>query len=110
MLTLGCGETSFKVDEAKAVGGMLQWRGVIAAAMRAQSLNALGQAHLLVGKDHVRRVGAPETPSVTALDDFERAREELPAVARSLVEGAGREINRVFLSDAAGRYVPCPAL
>ena len=30
--------------------------------------------------------------------------------ARSLVEGAGREINRVFLSDAAGRYVPCPAL
>ncbi|MGO4611887.1 hypothetical protein AB4142_36680, partial [Variovorax sp. 2RAF20] len=51
ILSLGCGETAFRVDERKAGGGLFQWRGVISAAMRAQSLNALGQAYLLVGKD-----------------------------------------------------------
>jgi hypothetical protein len=34
-----------------AAGGLVQWRDVIRAAMRAQSLNALGQAYLLLGKD-----------------------------------------------------------
>jgi hypothetical protein len=74
--------------------------------MRAQSLNALGQAYLLIGKDHVMRVDAPESPNAIALDDFRRAKEELPAMARSLVEGAGREINRVFLSEPASEFVP----
>ena len=87
---------------------MLQWRGVIAAAMRAQSLNALGQAYLLVGKDHVMRVDGPESPNPIALDDYLRAREELPTMARSLVEGAGREIWRVFFGDAVDPFLPCP--
>lgn len=109
ILSLGCGETAFKVDDAKARGGMFQWRGVIAAAMRAQSMNALGQAYLLVGKDRVMRVDAPESPNPIALDDWRRAREELPAMARSLVEGAGREIARDFFADAADSFVPCPS-
>lgn len=41
ILSLGCGETAFRVDDRMSKGGVLQWRGVIAAAMRAQSLNAL---------------------------------------------------------------------
>lgn len=110
ILSLGCGETAFKVDEAKAKGGMLQWRGVIAAAMRAQSHNALGQAYLLVGKDRVMRVDAPESPNPIALDDFTRARAELPAMARSLVEGAGREIERVFFGEPVTPFQPCPAM
>jgi len=108
ILSLGCGETAFKVDERRARGGMLQWRGVIAAAMRAQSLNALGQAYLLVGKDRVMRVDAPESPSPIALDDYLRAREELPAMARSLVEGAGREVARAFFADTVDPFTPCP--
>lgn len=87
---------------------MLQWRGVIAAAMRAQSLNALGQAYLLVGKDRVMRVDAPETPNPIAIDDFLRAHEELPAMARSLVEGAGREIQRAFFGDEVDPFIACP--
>ena len=59
ILSLGCGETAFRVNHRMSKGGMLQWRGVVAAAMRAQSLNALGQAYLLVGKDHVMRVDGP---------------------------------------------------
>lgn len=108
ILSLGCGETAFQVDERRSRGGMIRWRGVIAAAMRAQSLNALGQAYLLVGKDRVMRVDAPESPNPIALDDYLRAGEELPAMARSLVEGAGREVARVFLADTVEAFVPAP--
>jgi hypothetical protein len=107
ILSLGCGETTFKVDDDRAKGGLLHWWNVIQAAMRAQSLNSLGQAYLLVGKDHVLRLDAPESPRPIALDDHRRAREELPAMARSLVEGAGREVARVFFTDLADSYEPC---
>jgi patatin-like phospholipase/acyl hydrolase len=106
ILSLGCGETTFKVDDSRARGGLLHWWNVIRAAMRAQSLNALGQAYLLIGKDHVMRVDAPESPNAIALDDYRRARDELPAMARSLVESAGREISRIFLAAEADAYVP----
>jgi hypothetical protein len=77
--------------------------------MRAQSLNALGQAYLLIGQDRVVRVDAPESPNPIALDDWTRAREELPAIARPLVEGAGRQIAQDFLVDTVEPYVPCPS-
>jgi predicted acylesterase/phospholipase RssA len=108
VMTLGCGEMAFKVGDRLARGGLIQWRKVIKAAMRAQSLNALGQTYLLIGKDHVMRLDAPETPSPIALDDYKRAREELPAMARSLVEGAGREVERDFLRELAQPYETCP--
>jgi uncharacterized protein len=75
--------------------------------MRAQSLNALGQPYLLLGKNHVMRIDAPESPNPIALDDYLRAKKELPNMARSLVESAGREIERVFLSASADGYTPC---
>jgi uncharacterized protein len=106
ILSLGCGETSFKVDDAKVHGGLFHWRKVIKATMRAQSLNALGQAYLLVGKDQVMRIDAPESPHAIALDDYRRARDELPNMARSLVEGAGREIARAFLAEQVDTYTP----
>jgi patatin-like phospholipase/acyl hydrolase len=109
VLSLGCGETRYQVTSHRAAGGLLQWRDVITAAMRAQSLNALGQAYLLLGKDHVMRIDAPESANPIALDDYRRAKEELPNMARSLVEGAGREIDRVFLATPATAYVPCAA-
>jgi uncharacterized protein len=61
ILSLGCGETSFKVTPRRSKGGLFHWKDVISAAMRAQSKNALGQAYLLVGKDQVLRLDAPET-------------------------------------------------
>ena len=109
VLSLGCGETQYRVTPRRAVGGLFQWRDVIRAAMRAQSLNALGQAYLLLGKDHVMRIDAPESPNPIALDDYVRAKEELPNMARWLVEGAAREIERVFLAAPAAAYTPCPA-
>ncbi len=110
MLSLGCGETAFKVDANKTSGGMIQWRGVIQAAMKAQSHNALGQAGLLIGRDRLTRIDAPESANPIALDDYLRAKAELPAMARVLVEGAGREIRRSFLADEVEPYAPCPVV
>ncbi len=106
ILSLGCGETTFKVDGVKATGGLWQWKGAIQAAMRAQSLNALGQAFLLVGKDHVLRLDAPESANPIALDDYERARAELPAMARSLVEASGHKIADMFLKEPTEAFAP----
>jgi hypothetical protein len=107
ILSLGCGSEVIRVSDGQMAGGLFQWRKVIDAAMKAQSHNALGQAYLLVGKDNVLRVDAPEDTNPIALDDYERAREKLPAMARSLVEACGREIQRMFLTERVAQYLPC---
>ena len=109
ILSLGCGETAFRVDKSKSSGGLLQWCNVFSAAMRAQSLNALGQAYLLVGRENVVRVDAPEMPSPIALDDYTRAKGELPPLAKTLIDTAGHQIERLFLQDLAERYSPLPS-
>lgn len=108
ILSLGCGETAFEISDAKARGGLLHWWNVYWAAMRAQSKNALGQAYLLVGKDQVIRIDAPESRNSIDLDDYPRAKDELPHMARSLVEAGGAEIRRLFLQEKTDQYVPQP--
>ena len=108
ILSLGCGETSFKVDASRATGGIISWRHAIRAAMRAQSLNALGQAGLLIGKENLVRVDAPETPDPIGMDDYSRAKAELPAMARSLAEASGHHIEQMFLKEFAEPYEPFP--
>jgi hypothetical protein len=109
ILSLGCGETAFTVCDARAKGGLLHWTNIFYAALRAQSLNALGQAYLLVGKDQVMRLDAPSSINPIGLDDFERARGELPLMARSLVEAGGSHIAAMFLSSPVGSYMPSVA-
>jgi len=108
VLSLGCGETAFKVDAARAAGGLLQWKDVIRAAMRAQSHNALGQSWLLLGKENVLRLDVSESSNPIPMDDHRRAKAELPGAARSLVEAAGHQIQRMFLADLTTPYEPCP--
>lgn len=108
ILSLGCGETSFKIDDKKAKGGLFHWWNVYWAAMRAQSHNALGQAYLLVGKDQVIRLDAPESDDPIDLDDYIRAKTELPLMARSLVEAGGENISQKFFNSPADRFDPCP--
>jgi hypothetical protein len=78
--------------------------------MKAQSHNAIGQAGLLIGRDRLTRIDAPESTNPIALDDYLRAKVELPAMARVLVEGAGREIHRNLLLDEVEPYTPCPVV
>jgi patatin-like phospholipase/acyl hydrolase len=106
ILSLGCGETAFEVTPKRSAGGLIRWKDVISAAMRAQSKNALGQAYLLVGKDQVMRLDAPQSDNPIELDNFLRARDELPVMARSLVEASGQQIARTFLKKLASKFQP----
>ncbi|WP_281350340.1 hypothetical protein [Segnochrobactrum spirostomi] len=42
------------------------------------------------------------------MDDVQRSVRELPLVARSLVEGAGHHIERVFFDGAVEQFIRCP--
>jgi len=110
ILSLGTGESTFTVGERARNGGIKDWAFLRSfdAAARAQSHNALGQANLLVGKNNVTRIDVPESDVPIAMDDVQRSVQELPTVARSLVEGAGHHIERVFLEDAVDRFIRCP--
>ncbi len=104
VLSLGCGETVQRVDAKLSVAGLWGWRGIIKAAIRAQSRNALGQAYLLLGKDNVIRVDAPESDKPIELDNVRRARNELPALARVLADANGHDVKRRFLAHPATYY------
>ena len=110
VLSIGTGEQNFTVDEKARNGGAAKWAFMrsFAAAARAQSRNALGQAYLLVGKNNVTRIDPPETDNPIALDDVERSLRELPNVARSLVEGSGHYVQLKFLNDRVDPFVKCP--
>jgi hypothetical protein len=112
ILSLGTGEGTFTVEEKARKGGAKEWAFLksFAAAARAQSKNALGQAFLLAGKPNVLRIDVPESPNPIALDDVERALAELPLVARSLVEGSGHRVREVFLQDTVDRFLKCPVV
>jgi patatin-like phospholipase/acyl hydrolase len=110
ILSLGTGESTFTIDKRAQHGGVKEWAFMRSfnAAARAQSRNALGQAYLLVGKNNVTRIDVPESDAPIAMDDLGRSIRELPLAARSLVEGAGHHLERVFLNGAVERFVRCP--
>ena len=109
ILSLGTGESSFTIGEKARNGGAKQWvLRVFTAAARAQSKNALGQAYLLAGKNNVLRIDPPESDRPIALDDVNRSLRELPAVARSLVEGSGHHAAAMFLAERVESFIKCP--
>ena len=110
ILSLGTGKSTFTVDARAQYGGIKEWAFMRSfnAAARAQSRNALGQAYLLVGKNNVTRIDVPESDAPIAMDDVGRSVRELPLIARSLVEGAGHHLKRVFLDSAVEKFIRCP--
>ncbi|ESQ92775.1 hypothetical protein ABAC460_02780 [Asticcacaulis sp. AC460] len=108
ILTIGTGDDAFTVKESQRRGGLLHWvKTAFSAASRAQSKNALGQAYLLIGKNNVLRIEPPESSQPIPLDDFSRARLELPPVARSLAESSGHLVLEKFLGDKADIFIKC---
>ena len=104
LLSLGCGQELYRMRWWHQIGGILVWaKHFSEAAMRAQSHNALGQAGLLMGRDNMIRLDAPEVASRISLDDVQRATKEMPPIARSLVEGAGTHIAEIFLTASTDR-------
>lgn len=100
LLSLGCGQETYRMRWWHRVGGGLIWaRHFVSSAMRAQSHNAIGQAGLLIGRRNMVRLDAPEVANRIAMDNVDRALSEMPSVARALVEGAGYQVAEVFLAS-----------
>jgi len=98
ILSLGCGQDIHKMTWWQRVGGLWHWRSHFASSvMRAQSHNAIGQAGLMVGRDNMVRLDAPEVGQRIAMDDVGRAVVEMPPVARSLAEASGHRIAELLL-------------
>ncbi|NEK13273.1 patatin [Rhizobium leguminosarum] len=98
ILSLGCVESDIAFsDDQMTKGGIWHWKEIISSAMRLQSQNALGQAGLLIGSDHLLRVdGEPMTQDLIELDDHSRAAAELPPIAERLVEKHHDKLAEMF--------------
>lgn len=105
ILSLGCGDSDIRISDAQLFGGQFRWRKIIASAMHLASQNALGQAGLLVGRDHLVRIDAPpmaENP--IELDDYDRTVGELLPLVPKLADEYGLIVAERFFSMAADRY------
>jgi len=97
ILSLGCGDQEIRMTDGQLkYGGLFHWRTIIDSAMHLQSQCAIGQAGLLVGRDRLLRLNASPTLSPISLDDFERARDELPSQAKRLVEENAENLEAFF--------------
>lgn len=111
ILSIGCGDDPYRVSGAKiTLGGLLAWKDIIFAAMRLQSQNALGQARLLLGPEHVLRLDVPPTVPKIELDDWTSAVTHLPAAAESVLEAEAARIAEMFFTTPAASYTPIHGL
>ena len=106
VLSIGCGDDPFYVSRRMAIGGLWQWRKIIGAAMRAQSLAVTNQARLLLGPQNVVRIEPAVSGAPIELDDYRRAVNELlPAVSNAVAAHRDR-VQTMFLSEKAERFEP----
>lgn len=102
ILSISCGDSPFMVTESQVTkGGLLSWAKVIDAAIHLQSLNALGQASLLIGADRIQRISPGH--SNILLDDYASAMEVLPNAAVNHADLLGPSVARSFFSSRAKR-------
>jgi uncharacterized protein len=108
VLSLGTGDAETRFTEGQLLhGGIYEWKEIIMSAMHLQSQNATGQAGLLIGRDQLIRLNAPAPPSGKKpidLDDYARASDELPSVAKKLIDDNGDIIRDRFLFAPADAY------
>ena len=105
--SLGCGDHPYVVsDMQKWLGGLIAWRDIAFASMHLQSLNALGQAGLLIGADRIVRANPSISGNRIEMDDWVRAVAELPGAAEAALDEVGQSISKAFLSEPARRYEP----
>lgn len=107
ILNIGCGTGNFVVDRNRMQDGAIAWRKVIEAAMQLQSLDARGQAGLLIGAEQILRIEPHVAGEAIELDDWTRAiRELVPAVESADYEW-GETVAEMFLTNEVEPYEPC---
>ena len=105
ILSIGCGQDGFQISSKQAAGaGQFQWREIIYVAMHYQSLTAVNQAGLLIGRDKVTRLDRPEGSEPIDLDDWEKARRLLPEKALAVAEQYADQISETFLTETAAPF------
>jgi patatin-like phospholipase/acyl hydrolase len=106
ILSLGCGESEMFITTAQTMlGGLWDWKKIISAAMRLAGQNALGQAGLLIGRDHLMRLDVPlDKDYPIALDDYRRAKAELLPAGIALADEALADAQQRFFYEPAKPY------
>lgn len=107
ILNIGCGENPFEITEGQARrSGMVHWRGIIEVAMHLQSVTAVNQAGLLIGRDRVTRLDRPRGGEPIDLDDWTKAKSLLPGEAGEVVRNHPSHLGETFLSEPAAPFTP----
>ena len=105
ILSIGCGQDGFRINSKQASGaGQLQWREIIYVAMHYQSLTAVNQAGLLIGRDKVTRLDRPEGAEPIDLDDWTKATRLLPQEALAVAERYAQRIEETFFTGTAAPF------
>ena len=107
ILSIGCGANPFQVTEGQATkSGMVHWRGIIDVAMHLQSVTAVNQAGLLIGRDRVTRLDRPDGSEPIDLDDWTKAKDLLPREAAAVVRDNACRLKETFLTEPAAPFMP----
>jgi patatin-like phospholipase/acyl hydrolase len=110
VLSLGCGDDRYVVSKSEITkGGLWQWKKIMEAAMRLQSLAATNQARLLLGPPSIMRLDAPSFEPKIRMDDWRRSVAELVPAANAAGAAQGDQIAAMFLRDPVVPFVPVAA-
>ena len=105
ILSIGCGQDGFRINSKQTAGaGQYQWREIIYVAMHYQSLTAVNQAGLLIGRDKVIRLDRSDDAERIDLDDWAKARELLPEEAATVARRYAAQIAETFLTQTAAPF------
>ncbi len=105
ILSIGCGQDGFEINRKQAAGaGQFQWREIIYVAMHYQSLTAVNQVGLLIGRDKVTRLDRPEGAVTVDLDDWEKARRLLPEEALAVAKQHSDRISETFFTHTSAPF------
>ncbi len=105
ILSIGCGQDGFQINGKQAAGaGQFQWRNIIHVAMHYQSLTAVNQAGLLLGRDKVTRLDRLASAEPIELDDWVKAKELLPHEAAEVAREYAERIAETFFNRSAAPF------
>ena len=107
ILSVGCGQKQFRATQGQVKNsGMVHWKNIIDVAMHFQSVTAVNQAGLLIGRDRVTRLDRPDGSRPIDLDDWKAAKELLPGEAREVVRSNASHLVETFLTEPASPFTP----
>ena len=109
ILSIGCGESPYIVKNKMITkGGIWHWRKIIKGAMHLQSMNSIGQAGLLIGRDRILRIDVSDNvieKNIT-MDDWKNSKKFLPTEAKVAFKKFGKKTKEKFLYETALPYKP----